>query len=377
MTEPGDGSAGYARLPEDLLAALLRNTPAITEQVVSLLVPALSQRNSLREAAKKHNLIRVAPAGDCGTVCAVDGGFAVERTVAVDMVMAVAVGVEGFSSTMYSWEENQYASFHRVLVHDLDNERLARAAMICHEMAVLADAGHEVRIYDGSHLTPVIQLNSGFSSHSDTVSLGSVQIATDVDLFSAFDSFITHPGIIAMPKYDSSRELATELGTSIGIDIPGDDKYLTTLILHAGEYTAPRRVHGAQWAQLHLTASVGSAASKTGLVDKLDGLLAPLKQGELFYTYWRPYESGPSYRIEMKPDLARDEAALTRVLSTLGQQITGPFVREPYPQYLADVMAKSVGLGLSAVQTAAHLRLNREHPELAEYLIHSYRTEGV
>lgn len=377
MTELTEGSAGYARLPEDLLATLLRNTPAITEQVISLLVPALTQRNSLREAAERHDLIRVSLPSVCGTVCAVDGGFAVERTVAVDMVMAVAVGVEGFSPSAYSWEENQYASFHRVLVHDVDNERLARAAMICHEMAVLADAGHEVRIYDGSHLTPVIQLNSGFSSHSDIVNLGAVGAAEDVDLVSAFDAFISHPGIIAMPKYDSSRELAAELGTSIGVDIPGDDKYLTTLILREGEYTTPRRVHGAQWAQLHLTTPAGSAASKTGLVDSLDALLGPLRQGALFYTYWRPFESGPSYRIEMKPALAQDETALTLVLSTLRQQITGPFVREPYPQYLADVMAKSVGLGLSAVQTAAHLRLNREHPELAEYLIHSYRTEGV
>ena len=59
-------------------------------------------------------------------------------------------------------------------------------------------------------------------------------------------------------------------------------------------------------------------------------------------------------------------------------QITGPFVREPYPQYLADVMAKSVGLGLSALHTAAQFQVsNLGNPEVARILAHSYRTEGI
>jgi hypothetical protein len=72
------------------------------------------------------------------------------------------------------------------------------------------------------------------------------------------------------------------------------------------------------------------------------------------------------------------EGELDAVCSTIAGQITGPFVREPYPQYLADVMAKSVGLGLSALQTAVQLGLsNTGRPEIARLLLHSYRTEGV
>jgi hypothetical protein len=112
-------------------------------------------------------------------------------------------------------------------------------------------------------------------------------------------------------------------------------------------------------------------------VPPLDDLLEPLRRRELFFIYWRPDDTAPSYRLEMKRELAEDERALDFVLSTLAHQITGPFVREPYPQYLADVMAKSVGLGLSALQAAAHYALTREYPELASMLIHSYRTEGI
>jgi hypothetical protein len=75
--------------------------------------------------------------------------------------------------------------------------------------------------------------------------------------------------------------------------------------------------------------------------------------------------------------LEHDTDRLRDLLTTLAAQITGPFVREPYPQYLADVMAKSVGFGLSALQTAAQLALSRDNPELAQLVIHSYRTEGT
>src|SRR5579875_245131 len=97
MTEQPIGDAIYARLPEDLLADLLADTPAITRQVTDLLMPALAQRDELRRVASDNGFIQVAPDGRPGTVCAVDGGFAVERTIAVDIAMAVAVGVEGFA----------------------------------------------------------------------------------------------------------------------------------------------------------------------------------------------------------------------------------------------------------------------------------------
>ena len=69
--------------------------------------------------------------------------------------------------------------------------------------------------------------------------------------------------------------------------------------------------------------------------------------------------------------------ALAVVFDALKFQTAQPFVREPYPQYLADVMAKSVGLGLNAMQAAAHLQLTRSSRDVANQLIHSYRTEGV
>ena len=104
--------------------------------------------------------------------------------------------------------------------------------------------------------------------------------------------------------------------------------------------------------------------------------IEPLRQRRLSYTYFKPDDSSPAFRVELKQTISDDY--LAAVCSTIESQITGPFVREPYPQYLADVMAKSVGLGLSAVQAAVQLGLSRtERADIAQLLIQSYRTEGV
>lgn len=367
----------YARLPEDLLAELLAAAPRIADQVNILLGPAMQQRDALRREALQLGRIGQVATGNSGTLCAIDGGFAVERTVAVDIALSVAVGIEGFSPPGMScaWNTNQYSFAYDVLTHDLENERLARGSMIIQELDILADAPHAFRIYDGSHLTPIIQLNSALVSRSEAVSNTTVQLANDRDTRGAFASFVTESSIIGMPKYDSSRELCDLLGTHIAERVPGDDKYLCSLILRGGEYTTPSRVYGPHWSQLHIDGNPG-VADADSLARDLDDTLQALRDRNLYSMYFRPTDSGPAYRIEIKPALANDTSLLNDLLATLGRQITGPFVREPYPQYLADVMAKSVGFGLSALQTAAQLTLSRTSPELAQVILHSYRTEG-
>lgn len=376
MTTPGTSyGQDYARLPEDLLADLLSDAPRIAEQVQALLGPALAMRHDLREAALSAGIVQQTSYGPAVTSCAVDGGFAVERTVAVDIALSVAVGVEGFAppGQACAWESNQYVSDFHVLGHDLDNERLARATMIAQELDVLDRAPHEFRVYDGSHLTPVIQLNSGFSSR--TVSGLTVDLCARRELPSTLRAFATDPEVVAMPKYDSSRGLCDRLSGLVRQPVPGDDKYLAGLVLRGGEHTVPEQVHGPVWRQLHLS-TPSNDQNVIDFVAVCDAELHQLKQCQMYSLYFRPDDMAPAYRVEVKPELAHDQAGLASLFGTLRAQMTGPFVREPYPQYLADIMAKSVSYGLSALQTAAQLTLTRDDPELAQLIVHSYRTEG-
>jgi site-specific DNA-cytosine methylase len=257
--------------------------------------------------------------------------------------------------------------------HDLDNDRLCRGVMIGQELAILANAPHDVRILDGSHLTLVIQLNSALSSVSADVRTEARRVWDRLDTVAALSETARSQTIVAMPKYDSSRVITDILQAHRGEPIPGDDKHLLTLLLNEGEYVTPQQVQEDPWSSLHFSAG---APEDEDLAEAFSGAIAPLKQRQLMFTYFKPDELSPAFRMELKA--GTEVGFIDMLCSTVAGQITGPFVREPYPQYLADVMAKSVGLGLSALQAAVQLELSRlGRPELSEFLIHSYRTEGI
>lgn len=363
---------GYARLPEDLLRDLLSGTEEVLQTVTDLLAPAFDRRAELRAGLEALKLIRRYRAVDPATVAGIDGGFAVERTAAIDLILSVAVGVEGLSGGTTTWDSTQYEWWNRVANHEPDAERLARGTMIAQELAILSKAPHTIRILDGSHLTLVIQLNSALSSASESVRSEARKLWTKLETAAALATACSDTGIVAMPKYDSSRTIAEKLAKHLGIEVPGDDKYLMSLLLENGELIEPQPVPKDPWTSLHFT-PVGSEDEP--FAKAFTKAIEPLRQRKLAFTYFKPDEFSPAFRIELK---GMTDDQLDLVCSTIAGQITGPFVREPYPQYLADVMAKSVGLGLSALQSAVLLGLsNTGRPEIARFLVHSYRTEGV
>jgi hypothetical protein len=363
---------GYARLPEDLLRDLLDGAEDMVTEVTRLLSPALEGRERLRAALEDLGLVQTFTSTDALSVCGVDGGYAVERTAAVDLILSVAVGVEGLSHETTHWEGAQYEWWTRVGEHELESERLGRGVMVSQELAVLAQAPHEVRILDGSHLTLVIQLNSALTAFSDGLRREARRVWDRLGTADTLRVVSTAPGILAMPKYDSSRHIADALSERLGEEIPGDDKYLLGQLLMPGELIVPQRVPEHPWTRLHFSPQPGDEE----IARSFQEAITSLTNRALVYTYFKPLEFSPAFRLEMKEGL--EPAELDAVCSTLAGQITGPFVREPYPQYLADVMAKSVGLGLSALQSAVQLALGGlGRPEIAELLIHSYRTEGV
>ena len=369
-----DRQEGYARLPEDLLRDLLQGAGNVVEQVWDLLTPILDSRDRLRRGLLDLGFIRTFEEVPPASIAGVDGGFAVERTQAVDLSLAVAVGVEGLGPTTTIWDSTQYAWWTHVAQHDADAERLARGVMVASELAVLHRAPHHFRILDGSHLTLVIQLNSALSSGSKAIREEARRVWTRLDTVQALTVACSTSNIVAMPKYDSSREIVSQLESHLDLSIPGDDKYLMGLVLEPGELLLPQQVPEAPWRSLHFTDGSESGNERDIEVAFSQAIL-PLKERCVSFTYFKPDALSPAFRLEIKPDLKDD---LDLLCSTLSSQITGPFVREPYPQYLADMMAKSVGLGLTALQTAVQLGLSgKGRPELSETLIRSYRTEGV
>lgn len=365
---------GYARLPEDLLHDLLGGADELVDEVERLLGSNLDKQDELREALESAGVVRQLREREQGTVCGVDGGFAIERTSSVDISLGVAVGVEGLSSSTTHWGGTQYEWWSRVGKHDLEGERLCRGVMVAQELKILKDAPHDFRILDGSHLTPVIQLNSALTVRSDDLREEAARVWTRLETLEGLRQMAVDDHIVAMPKYDSSRVIADGiLESRVDFDVPGDDKLLMSLLLRPGEFTEPHQVQPEPWTQLHFDSRSESGKQ---IAEDFESAIEPLRGRQLNFSYFKPDELSPAFRIEAKRGAPIE--VIEQFLTTLKYQMTGPFVREPYPQYLADVMAKSVGLGLSALHSSVQLALSRaDRPELAELLLTSYRTEGV
>jgi hypothetical protein len=319
-------------------------------------------------------------------VAAVDGGSAVERSLGTDTALAVAVGIEGLSdSPSPHWSGVQYAAWQRTLPHEGEQtSATCRGMMSTLELTVLREAPHEVVLLDGSHLTPIIALNTLLSVSQDALRFEIAETIEERQTDTALLDVMTMPSVVAVVKYDSSRDLMNTWlpegvrGSGLGLD----DRTTMSLLLEANEYTEPVPVALTQQSRSNWLAKrieplnpVDTARERLRMA--INDAISLVREDRLFVTYYKPHVWSPAFRLEIKPEVAQDRVLLARILTGIRLQVISPEIREPYPQWVADRMAKSVGDALTALRTAVHFDLT--DAGMGEYLsliAHSYRTEA-
>jgi hypothetical protein len=178
-------------------------------------------------------------------------------------------------------------------------------------------------------------------------------------------------------KYDSSSELIDTWLDKLR-DIC-DDRTAMTLLLQPGEYTLPVRLgqtikRDYDWDRLNVLLG----RDNTEVAARLPRALEYAHHHRIHFTYYKPFDWTPAYRVELKQEAAEDPARLSRILTGVREQILTPDILEPIPQHLADRIAKVVGVALEALRTAAFNRLPAPKAEQYQRLfMRSYRTEEV
>ena len=398
-----NAQASYAHLPEDLIKKMLEAVPNTVNKMEKMLGAQNEPIERGIEGLKNRNFIKKLRLETLpiNSVMAADGGQIIERMSGTDLLLAVAVGVEGLHNEEgYGWQENrQYEQWQTVMPHDEATPRLCQGAMFLMELGVLAGSTHKIRIMDGTHFTPLLKINSMLSAreeHAGEEYIASLKgflsetyskIIPDIpDMISAA---INDPGIIAIAKYSSSRDILDSHVIGAGTHgITLDDKTFFALGLDENEYTKPMSVGQSEeekrkiWNELHIKCNLG-ISEKDELNEHLENAIDPIrtknrngkKESELFFSYYKPYTSGAAYRIECKRDLAEDTGKFESVLASIKSQIAHPDIREPFPQYLADLMAKSISGGAHALQDAVRLALVHELESTERLdLLFSYRS---
>lgn len=375
----------HVHLPDDLLEKILDSAPSVTDSIGDIFGRVAGARERMRAALVAAGHLRRAEdlrSVESPTVSAVDGGTAIERSLGADTALVAALGIEGLTrEDRQYWHGVQYVHWQRVLVRrGMNNRDFALGVMSALELKILSGAPHEVVILDGSHITPVLSLNRMLMFDDASFALLAAELVTEHAVTSCLSTALRRPEIVALVKYDGSHELADTWLRDFAC--PCDDRTAMTMLLAGGEYTEPVRVgqtwkSADNWQHAHVRIAFKDYPRKTETEEEFKEALSYLNQRQIFFTYYKPHEWSPAYRIELKQEAVEDETRLARVLTAVREQVISPEVREPYPQYLADIMAKSVGGGLASLRAAVfHEMGDRGEGEYLRFMVESYRTES-
>ena len=377
----------YANLPGDLLEEILEDAPRIAEHLKPLFDELLQNRRNIQDKLEESNLIRNASELEnpsSPSVSGIDGGQAIDKALGADTLIAVAVGVEGLvREDKRKWSGVQHKNWQTVLSHHSEsNSKIVRGAMTALELLIISQAPHDVIIADGSHQSPVIGINSltSMSTLDDPIHAKTMfNIINDLNVVASLKKSMENQNVVYMVKYDSSQDIGLTALKNFNIKV--DDKTIMSLVLRPNEFTKPLRVGQTNktqdvWSSLNLSISQKLDCEqhiRDNLKSSLNEAIRIPKNRKIYFTYYKPYDWSPAYRIEIKEQCARSEYELAKVLKAVQEQVVSSDIQEPYPQYLADLMAKSISGGLEALRTVVQAEIS-SNPALLKLITQSYRT---
>ena len=388
----------YAYLPEDLLNQMLEQAPQTAKQLAETIKINDKETIEARKKLENNHLIEICPKGDISnSIMASDGANIVERKESADIILAIAVGVDGLSekdSTVWPHQAKQYQQWQSILPHHVANPRLSQGIMFLMELSILTENDRDIKIMDGSHITMILKLNSLLTANDQDLADKPYVTALSDFLKKSYEKIIpdipdmikrafSNETIISLTKYSSSREIIDSYLS--GLNIKADDKAFMTKVLKENEYTRPLPAGQSakdkdMWRKIHIVCNlpIEGVNNEKDLNPLLAKAVKPFKitedhDSELFFCYYKPYSHSLVYRLEIKKSLAKNKEKFQKFLRSIKKQIIFPEIREPYPQYLADMIAKNISFGMEAVRQAIYNNsiLNKE--ENFE-LIADYRT---
>ena len=367
----------YAYLPEDILEQMLDQAPQTAKRLSEMIRINDEEALKARKKLEALGLIEACPKGDfTESIMASDGANIVDRKESADIILAIAAGVDGLSkkdSAVWPKGSNQYQQWQSILPHHTANSRLSQGIMFLMELGILTGSDREIRIMDGSHVTMILKLNSLLSANDqDAADKPYVAALSDFlkesygkiipDIPDMIKQAFSNEAIVSLTKYSSSREIID--GHLKELSIKADDKAFMAKLLEENEYTKPlpagqNEKARKQWKGIHIKCNldIEGVDNEKGLNPLLEQALRPFKitethDSELFFCYYKAHSS--VYLLEIKKSLAENKNRLQKFLRSVKRQIIFPEIREPYPQYLADIIAKNISFGMEAVRQAIY-----------------------
>jgi hypothetical protein len=368
----------FGDLPQALVEELLKKCEEIGRSLVCNFEQMRNLRESIRTTLKKDGFLRnkaTLKYQPIPTCCAVDGVYAVEKMLSNDIVAAAAVAIEGLTppSENRYWGGPNHLSFIDTINHDVNS--LPRGIMMAMEIEIAYDAPHEIVMLDGSFTTPLIHMNQAINSmniknNDNLTKYVSNSFPKFLDCYLQIaSSNRSDKAWIYLPKYTTKQEIKSKYETIWPFGY--DDRAVLTQIMEPGEFVGPINIQQPD--------SPWHFSNTPGVSDKTKANLLYNALNEISVIYYKPSLQTPSLRIEINKMAARNENLISKVLNCLEFQCGFGGIFEPYPLYMADRMAKSLGSTMPTFRQAATLQIANEYKgDLSDvyFGMHGYRTES-
>lgn len=371
----------FSDLPDALVRDLLAKALPVATSVSRNVEALRQQKDTLRTDARNGGLILRKADLDVvrePSVVGIDGSYQIHHLTALDLCAAAAVAVEGTArEAQRFWPQPYHHMWVESVGHSANLVGPLRGLMVSMELALAHQAPHDLVLLDGSFASLVIYLNQGLTSLAQCPGILYTEFLArwQSGLLSSLLSLLKSDRTIAVPKFTARNELNFELSNPPVVEIDG--KTLATLLLEPGEYTKPLPI--LQSGELyHLASFVEASGRRTALRTDQEEKEMNARLKELRVIYFRPYGWIPAIRLEVAGAVATSNAKLSMALEGVMRQFFSPAVTEPYPLFLADRMAKSLGAGVAVIEQAVaqHVAGCSTDIETTMLFLQNYRTEG-
>ncbi len=375
-----DPRTPFADLPASLVDEVLTEASNIGDELCKTLETLRMNQERYRKTLKQvvlHESSLDYPAFP--TTCGIDGSYAIERLLTVDLAAAAAVAIEGLTppSEQRFWETPHHRTYITAETHSSETSTILRAVMLGNELLLATKAPHDLIMLDGTLTLPVIYFNQALNQAAESPHLKCTSEFLDncVEYLKAYRDILFSPRSdkhhIGLPKYSTRREIGKKLKW------PGthDDRGLLTFLLEPGQLTSPLLLEQptSEW---HLNWKRIPAGSKEASELEKD-IVHGLKNICVFY--YKPHQWLPVLRIELARLTATDRHRLATVVQGIKHQCSTAAMLEPYPLFLADRTVKALSTALPAFRQVATQRMSEMYNgDISEvfFTMHGYRSES-
>lgn len=362
MSEPQFEEAVFPNLPEAMVEEVLKKSNGVASDFLAPLEGLNASRKKYREGLKSEGMLKdlSSELGKDGrhTTCASDGTYVIENLMASDLTVAAAVCVEGLvpPADQGHWPGPRHEVHLDVEFHHEKTKSILRAIMVGEELRLLAAAPHDLAMFDGNLLLPLISFNLAMSAAHEidgSLKCGKKFQENCLGYLQAYLAILRSADrvYVGMPKYSVNREIGKNMGWPESID----DRALLSILLEEGEMTRPVKMNPAR-DSLNIGSLPEKIIKKAGALEK--GIQEGLNNVRLFY--FKPRKDLPALRVEIS---GKDTGGEKEKISVhgLNMQMQAPAMLEPYPLYLADRYAKDLAKSMPAVRQVITHAMSRDY----------------